>query len=489
MNSSDKKEVSCKALDSLFNALKINNLDESILLQGIPYDLPYLKNKNERIEWSAWCKIISNLRPFFSYSDFERMGSYVITSGNYFIGVFIAYFLFSTSNFSKVMNKQLFKLVGSTFSCINQKTQYLDSNRIKVTGSLDDGYEFCPEFWHISKGTWQQSALAIGRKSVVVDLTFLNNKAVFDVSWAKESLFFRLKLNIQWLFNVKKAFMELTESYQTLTNQYELLDESKKTLVKQATQLKTVHEISTSIRPSLTIKEALNVITSVLVKEAEFCFASIKIFKNLDNESILIKSEIGKEIEYVSPIQQKIFINDIEIGDLIVQPKLGMEYKDIYELLKHLSPVINIAIHDSLVLSDITDYRDNLEQKVANRTFELQKARDDLAEINKLLNEAHQTQNRFFTNISHEFRTPLTLILGPAKQLLEQSKDDKTKTEADFIYRNAKKLNRLVDELLDISRIEAGEMKLKACSFNLVSIVKENILYFHSLAERNKIIP
>ena len=63
----------------------------------------------------------------------------------------------------------------------------------------------------------------------------------------------------------------------------------------------------------------------------------------------------------------------------------------------------------------------------------------------------------------------------------------KTKAEADFIYRNAKKLNRLVDELLDISRIEAGEMKVKACSFDLVTIVKENLLYFYSLAERKNI--
>ena len=230
---------------------------QSILLQGIPYSLLYLKNKNERIEWWVWCKIISNLRPFFSYSDFESMGTYVIASGNYFIGIFIAYFLFSTSNISRMFNQQLFNLVGSTFSCIHQKTEYVDKNRIKVTGYLDDGYEFCPEFWFISKGTWQQSAIAIGRKSVKVILTFIDNKAIFDVSWNKEGFLFRMKLNIHWLFNIKKAFIELTESYQTLTSQYSELDESKKKLVKQSTQLKTVNEISTSIRQSLNIKETL----------------------------------------------------------------------------------------------------------------------------------------------------------------------------------------------------------------------------------------
>jgi signal transduction histidine kinase len=117
----------------------------------------------------------------------------------------------------------------------------------------------------------------------------------------------------------------------------------------------------------------------------------------------------------------------------------------------------------------------------------LQNARDKLAETFQLLQEAHQSQNRFFTNISHEFRTPLTLILGPAKQLSEESRDEKTKTKADLIHRSARKLNRLVDELLDISKIESGEMKLKASPINLVSVVKEMSLSFYSLAERKNI--
>ena len=103
------------------------------------------------------------------------------------------------------------------------------------------------------------------------------------------------------------------------------------------------------------------------------------------------------------------------------------------------------------------------------------------------LHEVDELKTRFFTNISHEFRTPLTLILGPAKRLIERSKDSESKTDADFIHRSAKKLNKLVDELLEISKIESGEMKLKASSLNLVLAVKEIILSFYSLAERKKI--
>lgn len=103
------------------------------------------------------------------------------------------------------------------------------------------------------------------------------------------------------------------------------------------------------------------------------------------------------------------------------------------------------------------------------------------------LHEIDQIKSHFFINISHEFRTPLTLILGPTKQLLQKFSEDGVRSQLDLIHRSAKKLNRLVDELLDISKIESGEMKLRVCSLNLISVVKEMALSFQSLAERKKI--
>jgi signal transduction histidine kinase len=195
----------------------------------------------------------------------------------------------------------------------------------------------------------------------------------------------------------------------------------------------------------------------------------------------------GAVKEFNVPVHREIIVSEKHIGDLIAYPGPQMEYKDVEELMDHLSPVINITIHNALVLRAIVDYRDNLENKVEERTIDLQTARDKLVESNKLLKEAQAVQNQFFTNISHEFRTPLTLIMGPSKQLLDNIRDETAQEQIKLIHRSAKKLNRLVDELLDISKIESGEMKLKACPVNLVSVVKEIALSFCSLAERKKI--
>lgn len=129
-----------------------------------------------------------------------------------------------------------------------------------------------------------------------------------------------------------------------------------------------------------------------------------------------------------------------------------------------------------LTIWNVRIRRIKIKSDLEKKEFEAQK-----------LHEVDEIKTKFFTNISHEFRTPLTLILGPSKQLSEESKDEKTKIKADLIHRSANKLNRLVDELLDFSKIEAGEMKLKACPVNLVLVVKEIVLSFHSLAERKKI--
>jgi signal transduction histidine kinase/ligand-binding sensor domain-containing protein/DNA-binding response OmpR family regulator len=103
------------------------------------------------------------------------------------------------------------------------------------------------------------------------------------------------------------------------------------------------------------------------------------------------------------------------------------------------------------------------------------------------LHEVDEIKSRFFTNISHEFRTPLTLILGPVKQIIERIKDEKTKDELGMVHRNANKLLGLVNQLLDISKLESGNMKLLTIPQNIIPFLKALVLSFTSYAERKRI--
>jgi signal transduction histidine kinase/ligand-binding sensor domain-containing protein/DNA-binding response OmpR family regulator len=101
--------------------------------------------------------------------------------------------------------------------------------------------------------------------------------------------------------------------------------------------------------------------------------------------------------------------------------------------------------------------------------------------------EADKMKSRFFANISHEFRTPLTLIEGPAEKIVSKTTDESIVKDAGIIKNNSKRLLQLVNQLLDLSKLEAGKMKLEASKNNIVSFVKGIALSFESLTEEKDI--
>ena len=121
------------------------------------------------------------------------------------------------------------------------------------------------------------------------------------------------------------------------------------------------------------------------------------------------------------------------------------------------------------------------------RYYELNRIRlKDQLKLEKLetdtLRNLDQIKSVFFANISHEFRTPLTLILGHIESIKSSEIPVKTKEKLEIAYKNASKLLSLINELLDLSKLEAGGMELTTKQLNLVSFLK-NILYsFESLA-------
>ncbi len=101
--------------------------------------------------------------------------------------------------------------------------------------------------------------------------------------------------------------------------------------------------------------------------------------------------------------------------------------------------------------------------------------------------ELDQLKSRFFANISHEFRTPLTLILGPIQKRLDEATHAEEKTELNIMHRNASRLLKLVNQLLDLSRIEAGMVKLKCAQTDLNEFIVSISSQFSSMAASKNI--
>ncbi len=237
MQTSARKEVSNRVMQGIINSLIEKKFDMNIFLEGIPYDLKYLQNRHERIEWWVYCKIISNLRPYFTQTDFEEMCGNLVKRGKYFQAVIIGFFLFGSNQLARTFSRQIWKLLDSQFSNIKAKTEFLDKNKMKIYAILDAGYEFPVEFAYFTKGTWDEMATLIGRKGFKVDFTVTKQLVTFNVSWDKEGFFFRIARVIRWFFNIKRALFDVTDTHSELLQRYDQLQESKWILEKQTTRL------------------------------------------------------------------------------------------------------------------------------------------------------------------------------------------------------------------------------------------------------------
>jgi DNA-binding response OmpR family regulator len=103
------------------------------------------------------------------------------------------------------------------------------------------------------------------------------------------------------------------------------------------------------------------------------------------------------------------------------------------------------------------------------------------------VHELDQLKLKFLTNLSHEFRTPISLILGPVDSLITQEKSGPSQVQLGIIKRNGKRLLNLVNQLLDFRKMEEQELKLQPKESELISFIKEVVDSFQDLSERKKI--
>ena len=130
-----------------------------------------------------------------------------------------------------------------------------------------------------------------------------------------------------------------------------------------------------------------------------------------------------------------------------------------------------------------TNYR-----RKQNHSKILEEKNKQLEEMSEKIHEADQKKISFFTNISHELRTPLTLILGPVEKLLKENPGNQSSSSLlNIVRRNTLQLYNLINQLLDIRKLDSGNVKLKVSEADIVGYVKGIYSTFIHLAEENNI--
>jgi len=186
---------------------------------------------------------------------------------------------------------------------------------------------------------------------------------------------------------------------------------------------------------------------------------------------------------------------DLRAGDYIFKVKNGNSHNVWNENAAELTILVNppfweawyaITFYVLLVIGIVLIIRWNAVKQVQlSKNLELERMQH--AQDQRI----NEMKFQFFTNISHEFRTPLTLILAPIKELLgNDSKNElpeNVKHKLHVVQRNVKQLTRLVNQLLDFRKVESGKMRLSARYSDIESFVNEVCFPFEELAKINEI--
>lgn len=146
-------------------------------------------------------------------------------------------------------------------------------------------------------------------------------------------------------------------------------------------------------------------------------------------------------------------------------------------------------LYTLLIVGALAYFRNQGIEKIRNKyileqeIFHAKQVRKEAERIHEL----DQLKLKFLTNLSHEFRTPISLILGPVDNLLAQEKNSAFQAQLNIIKRNGKRLLNLVNQLLDFRKMEEQELKLQPKEGELIFFLKEVFDSFLDLSERKRI--
>ncbi len=167
------------------------------------------------------------------------------------------------------------------------------------------------------------------------------------------------------------------------------------------------------------------------------------------------------------------FLDNEQQGKLITQQRFELERAEVTQAQQRLQLILLLAGIFIVVLISVFFYLDAKRKKRAQLIALRDK--ETIAKQAEELKTLDQAKTRFFSNISHEFRTPLTLIEGPIQSVLSgrAASKEEIRSNLEVAERNAKALHHLIDELLDFNKMETREL----------SITNQPVLLFDWLSE------
>lgn len=225
-------------------------------------------------------------------------------------------------------------------------------------------------------------------------------------------------------------------------------------------------------------KEAISMAADIL--------AGKKVPRNTLLQTVLIDSSNVKLMRLqIDKIQAQ--HQEIEQQQSLLQEQRSL-YQDQQHLLRIVVTTLCIAFLLGIVLFFILRTNRRINRQLKQQRDEILQQRDQLVEMTAKAQEATEAKFSFFTNLSHEFRTPLTLLQAPLESLMgSRQLSAAQKQQLELMRRNVAHLMRMVNQLLEFRRIESGKLPMKVSENDLPSFMTDIMEAYKGIAMKKHI--
>jgi signal transduction histidine kinase len=445
-------EVSCKIFEIFEKPLVSKGIPVDVMVSGTSLTLDKLRDKRARVDWEDFVAVMRNLRPHFSDSEYREIGRSYMRSPSLRFAFVVGRLLFTAMDFYRWLNKPRAGAGNQMFTCVIPIHREISNTECEVELVLPDGLEVCWDFFLITEGNYEEMPRLLGYPGASVELERIPRGGRYHITVAKRMrLFARVLRAITWPFTVRSAARELKEAHETLIERYHEIEDARAKLDRQAAQLRIAHTVNDLVQRDLDLARTLATVVKALVDEAGFAWAEIALRASDASDPGTARLARFGAAEHEATFERALEAGGEVIGTLRVAPQPGASRDEREEFLAFIVPTLAMALQNALSYQALADYRSGLERLVDQRTVELRQARDQLAGTVVELREAQGARERFFGNITHEIRTPLSLILLAANDVEHRAGellDQRSRRSLGAITDAAHKLVRLVDELL-----------------------------------------
>ncbi|MFA5350953.1 MAG: PAS domain-containing sensor histidine kinase [Candidatus Omnitrophota bacterium] len=206
-------------------------------------------------------------------------------------------------------------------------------------------------------------------------------------------------------------------------------------------------------------------------------------FFGYSQEEILGKSVIGT---IVAPTDSSGRDLKAMIDDIVSHPLRYVENKN--ENMLRNGERVWIAWTNKAILDK--DGRVGGVFSIGNNITKLKQAEEEILKAKEAAESANKTKSAFLANMSHELRTPLNAIIGFSELVKDESVgalNGKQKEYLNYVWESGKHLLSLINEVLDLSKVEAGKMELELTEFDLKELLKKSLMFISEKAMKQEI--